>query len=47
VVAAAPRIEAAVNDGPPDAAAPIVPLAAFIVRNRNRRSDSLQLPAAP
>src|ERR1700682_2640466 len=40
---AAPRIEAAVNHGPPDAVAPIVPLAAIVDRGRNRRGDSLQL----
>src|SRR5471030_3461773 len=39
---AAPRIEAAVNDGPPDAVAPILPLAAIVACGRNRRGDSLQ-----
>src|SRR5260370_42008657 len=39
----APRIEAAVNDGPPEAVAPIMPLAAIVARERNRRGDSLRL----
>src|ERR1700730_6995694 len=40
---AARRIEAAVNDGPPDAVAPIMPLAAIVARGRSRRGDFLQL----
>src|ERR1700722_9375153 len=40
---AAPRIEAAVNDRPPDAVAPVIPLAAIVVRRGSCRGDSRQL----